>query len=362
MSSFTTGSPRRRRAALAAGLTGLVLTVITAATTPADAAPATAEPGPRLLVGLGDSYSTGGWIPPADTSSWLCNRSLHAYPLVAADELGFDGENRACGGAVLTDFTHPSRRGAPPQTADIADADILAWTMGGNDVGGPGGVLDSGADAASMTRFAAQVEALTPRLVAAYADVQRAAPRAQMYVLGYPDIVPRTQQALNACLGARAAGLDAADIHASVALLNAAIADAAATAGATFVDTTASFAGHEMCTATPYANAPDELAPTSPGGGMHPNELGHLVMAADLIAAIGGPPPPPVTDPPVPAPPVDPPVVPAPPAGGPPPIPGPPVLGPLSPQERAAARAVALALQQRIRGEDGHRFPGRMPW
>jgi len=359
----TPGRRHRLRQALAVAAAALVLVGVTAAATPAKADPP-APAGPpaaaasRLLIGMGDSYSTGGWIPPVDPSSGLCNRSLHAYPLVAAGELGFDGQSVACGGAVLADFTSPSRRGAPPQTTDIADADILAWTMGGNDVGGPGGVLDSGADAASVTDFAAAVDALTPQLVAAYGDVQRAAPRAQMFVLGYPDIVPRTQQALEACLGARAAGLDIDDIHRNVALLNDAIGSAAAAAGAVYVDTSPSFAGHEMCTVDPFANAPEERAPTSPGGGMHPNERGHLMLAADLIAAIGTPAGPPVTDPPVPAPPVTDPLVPAPPVVGPPaiPIPG------LTPQERAVARVIAVALQHRIRGGDGHPGMDRRPW
>ncbi len=299
----------------------------------------------RLLVGMGDSYSTGGGIPPVDQTSAQgadqCERSLHAYPQVAADELGYAGESVACGGAVLSDFTTSSRRGAPPQTSGIADADLIAFTMGGNDVGGPNGVIDSSRTAASMTDFAAAVDALVPQLVAAYTDVRQAAPKAEVYVLGYPDIVPDSQQALESCLGARASGLTAADIHYNVDLLNAAIASASATSGAVFVATTPSFDGHEMCTAQPFANAPDERSPAAPGGAMHPNELGHLTMAADLISAIGGtgqPAPPGQQPAPVPPPGV----VPA-------PVPNPS----LTPQERAAVRAIAEALLARLRTQLG---------
>jgi len=301
----------------------------------------------RLLVGMGDSYSTGGGIPPVDQTSAQgaddqCERSLHAYPQVAADELGYAGESVACGGAVLSDFTTSSRRGAPPQTSGMADADLVAFTMGGNDVGGPNGVIDSSRTAASMTDFAAAVDALVPQLVAAYTDVRQAAPKAEVYVLGYPDIVPASQQALETCLGARASGLTAADIHYNVDLLNAAIAEASATSGAVFVATTPSFDGHEMCTAQPFANAPDEPLPAAPGGAMHPNELGHLTMAAELIAAIGGtgqPGPPPGQQPaPVP-----------PPAVVPTPVPNPS----LTPKERAAVRAIAEALLARLRTQLG---------
>ena len=334
-----TTSKRSRRAA---ALTAAVVALATAGGIAA-ASPAAADS--RLLIGLGDSYSTGAGIPPEDQNLRDCPRSTQAYPMVAAAELGFTGQNHACGGAVLDDFTNTSRRGAPPQTADIGGADILTWTMGGNDVGGPRGVLESSSSAASMASFAAAAAALRPELVAAYTDVQRAAPGAQMFILGYPDIVPDSQQALEACLGATAQGLVAADIHHNVELLNAAIAAAAATVGATFVDTSASFDGHEMCTPEAYANAPDERSPESPGGSLHPNQAGHLMMAADLIAAIGGPdqPPPPAPAPPAPGPPVPAPPAPGPPAVGPPSIPG------LSPEERAAARAVAVALLERIR-------------
>jgi len=330
-----TNPPRAGRAGSRAALAVLVLAGAIATATPASA-------DNRLLVGMGDSYSTGAGIPPVDPGGTVggadqCVRSPAAYPMVAADELGFAGQNVACGGAVLSDFTAPSRRGAPPQVSAIGDADVIAFTMGGNDVGGPGGVLESSRSVASMAAFAASVEALGPQLVAAYLDVQGAAPAAGVYVLGYPDIVPDTQQALESCLGARAAGLTASDIHHNVDLLNAVIADAAARTGAVFVATTPSFAGHEMCTNDAYANAPEEPAPASPGGGLHPNEAGHLAMAAALIGAIGGtdqPSPPPATPGPE-----------NPPATGPSPIPGPV----LSPQERAAARAVAAALLERIR-------------
>lgn len=128
-------------------------------------------------------------------------------------------------------------------------------------------------------------------------------------------------------------------IHRNVSLLNETIAAAAATAGAVFVDTTSSFAGYEMCAAEPYANAPFVRAPASPGGALHPNELGHLMMAAALIAAIGGDEQPAARS----APPPDQ-SVPGPPVADPSPRPN-----PLTPEERAAVRAILAALLDRIR-------------
>jgi len=327
-------SPKLSRctSVLGVALAGFVLAGITVT-----AAPAQADS--LLLVGMGDSYSTGAGIPPAESPTDLCNRSARAYPLLAADELGFEGRNVACGGAVVADLTATGRRGEAPQVNGLAGADVVALTIGGNDVGGPNGVLDASRSAAAMADFAAAVNALAPHLTDAYLDIQRAAPQASVFVLGYPDIVPQTQEALIACLGSSAQGLSEVDIHHNVTILNQAVDAAAVAAGAVFVATTPAVAGHEMCTDQPYANSPGDRTPASPGGVMHPNELGHLVMATELIAAIGGPD--------------------GPPAGPVPPVTGPPAISPtpppdtnpvLSPQERAAARAVAAILRDRIRG------------
>jgi len=316
---------RRRPAAIAAFLAATILTALpTAAAAGPAPAPATADV-PRLLVGMGDSYSTGAGIRPADPTAGQCHRSLRAYPLLAASELGYAGRNVACGGARLGDLTISTRPGVPPQIAGIAGADLVAVTIGGNDVGGPGGVLQSSADAAAMVSFTAAVHALGPQLIAGYTAIRRAAPGAELYVLGYPDIVPDTQRQLTDCLGPTAAGLDAAGIHTNIALLNTTIADAAASTGARFVPTTPAFAGHEMCTERAYANAPGDWAAPSPGGGLHPNALGHLAMAAALADAIATVDP---TDPPVIAP--------------------PPVAGPPAPSWTAAERAAAAELRQQI--------------
>lgn len=313
MASRTAWRGRRIAATVVAvGVVG----VLTAST-------AEAAPPLRQLVGLGDSYTTGIGIPPSDGSS--CGRSTRAYPLAAARALGAAGRSVACGGAVVADLTAPGRSGEPAQVDGLGGADLVALTIGGNDVGGPHGVLDSAASPAAMAQFAAAVRALGPRLTDALVAIRRAAPDATLYILGYPDVMPRTDRALADCLGARAAGLAAAAVHASIEDLNQVVRSAATTAGAVFVDPAAAFAGHEMCTPTPYANPPNRPAAWA-GAALHPNVLGHRALAAELVAAIagqvgttppGGPAYPPGPTPPIAHPPrVSPPV----------PIPPPPVL------------------------------------
>lgn len=238
-----------------------------------------------VLVSLGDSYSAGIGVTPFEVGSEPCLRSEHAYAMVAAAELGFDGRSVACGGAVTADLTHRDEHGEAPQIDGIGDADYIAFTMGGNDVGGPVGVLTSTFSSTRSDDFAARVRDLGPLLAAGYAAVRDAAPRATIFVLGYPDSLPRNQAGMTECFRPIGGFLDVIEAHDNVTRLNDAVATAAASAGIIYLDTTDTFAGHEMCTARPYANGIGGQ-PDSPGASLHPNELGHQVLADLLVAAI----------------------------------------------------------------------------
>jgi len=99
--SGRTSPQHHRTLVLSAAVAALVFVSVTASAGPAQA-------GPQLLIGIGDSYTTGVGIPPVDESSGECQRSTRAYPLVAAEQLGYAGQNVACGGTVLDDFTSPA--------------------------------------------------------------------------------------------------------------------------------------------------------------------------------------------------------------------------------------------------------------
>lgn len=249
-------------------------------------AAASAEGGAPLLIGMGDSYTAGIGIPPLDPTSELCERSLAAYPMLAATQLGYDGRSVACGGADLADLTSESRRGSPPQIADIAAADVVAMTVGGSDVYGPYGLIYAGTSAAGAASYAAHIEELRPQLLSTFTAVRQAAPQATVYVLSYPDVLPPSQTAFLECWGPLGNVLDATAMHQALSLLNAAIADTAVAAGVTLLDTTALFAGHEMCSADPYANSAGDPSPEYPGPGMHPNAHGHQVLAAALADTV----------------------------------------------------------------------------
>lgn len=247
----------------------------------------------RLLIGMGDSYTAGPGITPYEPSSVEshCNRSMDSYPFLAAEALAIAGKSVACGGAVTADFTSVGRKGEPAQASQIAEASYIAFTIGGNDVGGPKGVIQAATTRQSEVAFGRAVAALQATLVKTYKAVLAGAPRARVFVMGYPDIFPVDQQTFQRCLGSAAGGVRAADVHNNVNTLNQAIRKASAAAGVTFVSNSESFTGHDMCSSDPYATAPGGVVQAGPrrGGALHPNAVGHQVMAANLVAAIKGP-------------------------------------------------------------------------
>jgi lysophospholipase L1-like esterase len=285
------GAAKRRIVCYARGsITGLlVFVVITNGLSIASTAARDSSYKP-LLVGMGDSFTSGYGLPPYEPNSIdnECYRSQQSYPVLAAEMLGFDVKNVSCSGALPADFT-TARYGVETAQADsIADADFIAFTIGGMSVGGPRGILEAAANADANADFHRELEQLKPVLRATSEAVHRAAPEATIFALGYPDIVPVGRLTLARCVGLQAVGIDVDVLHQNVAALNDTIADAAASAGVIFVPTTPSFADHDICSREPYAFSPHAAAArgVEPDGVLHPNAAGQRQLADDLVAAI----------------------------------------------------------------------------
>src|SRR5689334_5333475 len=78
--------------------------------------PVQASSAPLRFVALGDSYSAGSGVLPADPAAPLrCVRSLRNYPKVIAGQIGAQLTDVTCGGAKTSDFFTPQFQGAPPQ-------------------------------------------------------------------------------------------------------------------------------------------------------------------------------------------------------------------------------------------------------
>ncbi|MER6073124.1 SGNH/GDSL hydrolase family protein [Streptomyces sp. NPDC001817] len=255
---------RHTRTALCSSALLLATACLVAAPGTAGTAPLTAGPG---YVALGDSYSAGlgaGDYLPTGTN---CKRSGRAYPVLWASAhkvapFAFAACNHARTGDVLSGQLGALGAGTRLVTLTVGGMDAgFTGVMTSCALGGTSRCLSAVADArATVDR------SLGARLDRLYSAIRDRAPAAHVVVLGYPHMY----QLRGTCeIGlqdtARAAVNDGVD-H-----LDALIARRAAAHGFTFADVRAAFAGHEICSSSPWLHSVDIPAvtesyhPTAPG-------------------------------------------------------------------------------------------------
>ncbi|WP_127504264.1 SGNH/GDSL hydrolase family protein [Actinoplanes solisilvae] len=258
---------------------------IPAAATPAAATPAAASntaasntaaarlavaainPAETDYVALGDSYSSGVGAPG---QSILCFRSAQGYPgQWKARNNPKSFTDLSCGGAETGDVRSlqvPFLRGS---------ADLISITIGGNDAGFAPTVLGCqvSSDAACRDRVAAaradMTATLPAKLDSTYAAIKRKAPGAKVVVLGYP-LLFDTASASCGLAGMTLAKRRA--LNEGAQTLNDVIEDRARTAGFVFSDVRDEFAGHGICSSSPYLHG---LTVTPPQNSFHPNLNGY---------------------------------------------------------------------------------------
>ena len=217
-------------------------------------------------VALGDSFTSAPLVPVTDVASG-CFRSSANYPTLLAEKLGLLLEDRSCGGAVTADLTSSQHPGVPPQFSALTKkTDLVTLGIGGNEnklfsqlVGrcpGLGGAEATGTPCTDeMTRggsdrLAKAIDRAHPRIVAALREIQRRAPRAQVLVVGYPEMITPD----NTCAELPLAPGD----YPYAAKINKTLTDslerAAAKTGATYVDVFTASEGHDICSDDPWVN------------------------------------------------------------------------------------------------------------
>ena len=245
----------------------------------------TTAPPPRHYVSLGDSYSAGEGLPAPIQP---CGRTPGAYPTLVADRAGLIGSFHACNGATTDDVLDEEQAPGVGKQIDAvtADADIVTISIGGNDIGFRRVMTDCVLASLPCTRLADQVTAalaaLTPRLLAVYAEIRIRAPHARLLVVGYPQlVVDPGPAATGTCAGMT---LDENRwVRQQGDALNAVTRAAAATSGAVYVDAAGPFSGHEACTAQPWmegVNLTDIVA------SFHPNAVGQEQLARLVLAQL----------------------------------------------------------------------------
>ncbi|TDD59747.1 SGNH/GDSL hydrolase family protein [Kribbella antibiotica] len=245
---------------------------MTAALTVAAAAPAGAV-GHRYreYVALGDSYTSAPFVPIPDLLSLGCARSYSNYPKMVAAALDVGWlRDVSCGGADTTNMLNPQSTAlgtaAPQFDALTSQTDLVTLGIGGNDFGVFGSIVGTcpglrasdPAGAPCKEHFTVDgVDTLKANLVKTEAriktvvqGIKQRSPHAKIVLVGYPKIAPQHGTCPDILPFADG---DYAYLYSIEQALNAAVSNAAAATGATYVDTFGPSTGHDAC-------APDGVA------------------------------------------------------------------------------------------------------
>lgn len=241
------------------------------------AAPAGAAPLATSYVALGDSYASGtGAGGYGDSGS--CYRSTNAYAPLWATAHGASLTFAACSGA---------------ETADVLDGQLAALSaattlvtisVGGNDAGFADVVTTCTIESESacvnrVNQARAFVQSTLPgRLDSVYAGVRARAPSARVIVMGYPRLFTA-----NWCWWFSTTRRNA--VNGAADLLSDVVAGRAAAAGFTYEDTRDNFAGHEVCTSSPWING---INLNQIVESYHPNAAGHSRGYLPALNALTG--------------------------------------------------------------------------
>jgi len=278
--------------------TALTATILLSATAlTASAAPL--APSFRNYVALGDSYTSGPFIPAQRLDPLGCGRSTNNYPSYLADRLNVRSfTDVSCGGATTSNLAQsqdvPLGRNQAQFYALGVHTDLVTLGIGGNDYGVFGRIIDTCPSLRSsdptgnpcqehftangVDTLKAAIASTQANIVTALRGVHYYAPHARVYVIGYPRIAPDSGY----CPGILPfADGDYAWLNSIEETLNAAIANAAALDGATtYVDTYGPSLGHDACATggAAWING-QEAGLFTPAAAYHPFRSGMAGMA-----------------------------------------------------------------------------------
>lgn len=229
-------------------------------------------------VALGSSFAAGlGLGPRVPGSPIVCQRSVNGYPQQLARMTGLTLSDMSCSGATASHVLRGGQMFQGPQIDALGPGTrLVTLTAGGNDIayvgdltalayqrrGGVAGFLVglfwNGARPAAERNF----EALRADLLAALREIGRRAPKARIYVVTYPAILPPE----GTCPELGIAADDAERMRQVGVRLAEVTREAANDAGATVIDMDRLSAGHDACTPEPWVNgaAPKQGAPFHP--------------------------------------------------------------------------------------------------
>jgi len=236
---------------------------------------------------IGDVQNPGGGTNPVQTDALSVSTRVVTIT-IGGNDLGFIGLLTSC---IALSRTGPIISGTAPDCQQALETDGTYDSKIARTVVGDSATASSG-------------------LTAAFAAVRKAAPNADVFVVGYPSIMPdKANIPADGCYRADISGdsltnfriengfpftdVDVEFIRETQEKLDAASADAAKAAGFTYVSTLAGSAAHSACQTdgTAYvngvtfeSNANQEI--TMPAGALHPNVAGETFLADTLYPQV----------------------------------------------------------------------------
>lgn len=250
----------RRRTGLSIAAVAAVAALFTGTTSVASAAE------PVRYVALGDSYTSGPFIPLMRLDPLGCARSTNNYPSLLSRKIKVASfTDVSCGGAATANMTTsqsvPLGTNPPQFKALRANTDLVTVGIGGNDFNLFGTLIDTcpklrasdptgnpcqrkftvgGVDTMNVT--AAKIR---PRIAAVLAGIHARSPHAKVLAIGYPRIAPATGYCPDILPFADG---DYAWLNSIEEALNGAVSGAVADDGASsYVDTYTPSLGHDAC-------------------------------------------------------------------------------------------------------------------
>jgi lysophospholipase L1-like esterase len=233
-------------------------------------------------VALGDSYASGvgDLAVPYLPESGDCKQSPNSYPRTfAKNHSNVTLKDMTCSGATSVDVREKQMSALSDKTT------LVTLTVGGNDAGFVNaatacltGTDDECTFATNLGAYYSRTK-LTDDLAALYADIKARAPKAQIYVLGYPRVID--PEGTGSCGAITPNALRRKQMTHMADHMAEGIQDATKrVSGVTFIDMRLPFAGHEACTTEPFVNGVDANHITEI---FHPNDYGHRVVYTFML-------------------------------------------------------------------------------
>lgn len=156
-------------------------------------------------VAMGDSYTVTGSETTLYKAETSCPQSADSYPYRVAEALHLSLTDVACGGADTEDFTKAQYEDQPPQFDALnASTEVVSLGMGGNDhnlfatlIQGctEAGFLHTNENAPCKAELKEFVEKTLAEdkgpAETALKEIHTLSPHAKVFVVGYPDIMPK---------------------------------------------------------------------------------------------------------------------------------------------------------------------------